>query len=48
MADKDGLSNEQLITLSDTEIEAMGGIEIFNRLGVDLFSLRNAEKLKVT
>ncbi|OQK17241.1 hypothetical protein AU255_04945 [Methyloprofundus sedimenti] len=41
------LSVEQLISLSDADIDAMGGIELFNQLSVDLFSTRNAAKLGV-
>jgi len=41
------LSDDQLLKLSDDEIELMGGIELFNKVGVDLFSIRNVEKLEI-
>ena len=39
------LEQAQLLALSDTEIDNMGGEELFKQLGVDLFAIRNAAKL---
>ena len=41
------MANIDLAALSDNEIELMGGTELFIKLGVDLFSIRNAAKLEV-
>lgn len=40
------LSNAQLLALTDEDVEAMGGNELFIKLGIDLFSMRNAKKLE--
>jgi integrase len=40
------LNNEQTCALSDDDIEAMGGNDLFLKLGVDVFKIRNAEKLE--
>jgi integrase len=39
------LDQAKLITLSDHEIDSLGGIELFKQLGVDLFAIRNQAKL---
>ncbi|ASF45234.1 tyrosine-type recombinase/integrase [Methylovulum psychrotolerans] len=36
----------QLLALSDTDIDSMGGEELFKQLGVDLFAIRNEARLK--
>lgn len=41
------MDNVQLLALNDDNIEAMGGNDLFMKLGVDLFSIRNAVKLEV-
>lgn len=41
------LTERQLIALSDDDIATMGGVGLFNKLGVNLFSIRNAAKLEV-
>jgi len=41
------LNNDQLIALSDEDVEAMGGNDLFLKLGMDLFNIRNAAKLEV-
>ena len=40
------MSSAQLLNLDDTDIEAMGGEELFKQLGVDLFTIRHAAKLE--
>jgi len=40
------LTKTQLLSLSDDDIESMGGVELFKKLGVDLFSTRHAAKLE--
>jgi integrase len=40
------LDQAQLLALSDTDIDRMGGEELFKQLGVDLFSIRNLAKLQ--
>jgi integrase len=40
------LTPSQLLALSAAEIEAMGGEELFQQLGVDLFAIRNQAKLQ--
>ncbi len=41
------MDNVQLLALTDDNIEVMGGNDLFMKLGVDLFSIRNAAKLEV-
>ncbi|MEE9339932.1 MAG: site-specific integrase [Methylococcaceae bacterium] len=41
------LTNAKLMALSDDDILIMGGIDLFNQLGVDIFSIRNASKLEI-
>lgn len=41
------LDQTQLIALSDADIDSMGGNELFKQLGVDLFTIRNINKLEV-
>ena len=41
------LANDELIVLTDADIVSMGGTVLFNKLGIDLFSVRHAAKLKV-
>ncbi len=41
------LTDTQLMALSDKDILIMGGTELFNKLGVDIFSIRNASKLEI-
>lgn len=36
----------QLLSLSKTDIDEMGGDELFKQLGVDLFAIRHAAKLE--
>ncbi|HEY8037945.1 MAG TPA: site-specific integrase [Methylobacter sp.] len=40
------MERTQLLTLSDVEIEDMGGEELFRQLGVDLFLFRNQAQLE--
>lgn len=40
------LDQSQLLALSDTDIDAMGGEEMFKQLGVDLFTIRNQTRLE--
>lgn len=40
------MDHAQLLGLSASDIETMGGDELFSQLGVDLFALRNAAKLE--
>ncbi len=40
------MDQSQLLTLSDADIEGMGGEELFKQLGVDLFTIRNQVRLK--
>jgi integrase len=40
------LDQSQLLTLSESDIENMGGKELFKQLGIDLFSLRNQARLE--
>ena len=40
------LSTDAVLSLSDDDIESMGGAELFHKLGIDVFSIRNAEKLR--
>jgi len=41
------LTNTQLLSLSDDDIESMGGADLFKKLGVELFCIRHAAKLEV-
>lgn len=40
------MGQAQLLALSDTDIDGMGGDELFKQLGVDLFVLRNQAQLE--
>ena len=40
------MDQSQLLTLSDADIEGMGGEELFKQLGVDLFTIRNQVRLE--
>ena len=40
------LDATQLIALSDSDVDSMGGAEVFAQLGVDLFTIRNQARLE--
>ncbi|TRW93316.1 hypothetical protein [Candidatus Methylobacter oryzae] len=40
------MDQTQLLALSETDIDSMGGEDLFKQLGVDLFSLRNQAQLE--
>ncbi len=40
------MESSQLLAFSDTDIDGMGGEELFKQLGVDLFTIRNQARLE--
>lgn len=40
------MEQSQLLALSESEIDGMGGAELFKQLGVDLFTIRNQARLE--